>query len=283
MHIKQNIAAYVTSFMTVTMETATDLTLYLREGTVATITLNRPQRLNALTAPLLVSFARHLAQAEADEDVRAIVLTGAGCAFCAGQDLNDRDPRKVAWPPDLEAIQKQSFHPVIMTMANCAKPIVVAVNGVASGAGASLALAGDVVIAADSARFAFSFAKVGLSVDAGLAWRLVKAIGAARARALLLTGATISGREAFDMGLIWRSTANAQLQDVALDVARSLSEGPTAALGLIKQAVAFAESLSLKDYLVQEARLQGVAGASEDYREGVLSFLEKRPAQFTGR
>jgi 2-(1,2-epoxy-1,2-dihydrophenyl)acetyl-CoA isomerase len=283
MHIEQNIAVYLNPLMTAAVETATDLTLYQREGTVATITLNRPQRLNALTAPLLVSLARHLAEAEADDDVRAILLTGAGRVFCAGQDLNDRDPRKVAWPPDLEAIQKQYFHPVIMAMAKSAKPIVVAVHGVASGAGASLALAGDVVIAADSARFAFSFAKIGLSVDAGLGWQLVKAVGTAKARALLLTAATISGREAFDMGLIWRCTAEAQLQDAALDAVRSLSEGPTAALGLIKHAVTFAADLSLEDYLTQEARLQGIAGASDDYREGVLSFLEKRPAKFTGR
>jgi 2-(1,2-epoxy-1,2-dihydrophenyl)acetyl-CoA isomerase len=269
--------------MTDVDEASADPTIHMREGALSVISLNRPGRLNALTAPMLASLRRHLDEAEVDPAIRAILLTGQGKAFCAGQDLNDRDPRRVAWPLDLEAIQKEHFHPVVRSMASASKPIVVAVNGVASGAGASLALAGDIVIAADAARFIFSFAQVGLSVDAGGGWHLVKALGAARARALLMTGAALSGSEAAEIGLVWRCVPEAQLQATAMSIARSLAEGPGIALGLIKQAISSATDLSFEAYLAEEARLQGITGASEDYREGVLSFLEKRPAQFTGR
>jgi 2-(1,2-epoxy-1,2-dihydrophenyl)acetyl-CoA isomerase len=269
--------------MTDRNEADASLTVHRRDGAVAIITLNRPGRLNALTAPMLASLRQHLDEAEADPDIRAILLTGQGKAFCAGQDLNDRDPRKIAWPPDLEAVQKEHFHPVVTRLASSRKPIVVAVNGVASGAGASLALAGDIVIAADTARFMFSFARVGLSVDAGGGWHLVKVLGVARARALLMTGAALSGQEAVEMGLIWRCVPEAQLHATAMAIAQSLADGPMVALDLIKQATSCAMHLSFEDYLVEEARLQGIAGASNDYREGVLSFLEKRSAKFTGR
>jgi 2-(1,2-epoxy-1,2-dihydrophenyl)acetyl-CoA isomerase len=258
-------------------------TTYGREEHVGIITLNRPARLNALTAELLVSLRRRFAEAECDPKIHSILLTGAGGAFCAGQDLNDRDPRKVVWPLDLEAIQKEYFHPIILAMKTSSKPIVVGVNGVASGAGVGLALAGDIVIASDTAHFALSFAKVGLSADAGCGWHLVNTLGAPRARALLLTGASISAPQALELGLIWRRVPQSELTHSALEIARSLAQGPTVAFGLIKKAVALAENHSLEEYLSQEALLQGIAGASEDYREGVLSFLEKRSAKFVGR
>jgi len=270
--------------MTSSDGTRTGLTTYARDGAVAVITLNRPERRNALTAELLVSLKLSLDEAERDPEVRAILLTGAGNAFCAGQDLNDRDPRKVAWPLPLARIQEQYFHPVVLAMQSSCKPIVVAVNGAASGAGVSLALAGDIVMAAeDAARFIFSFVKVGLSVDAGCGWHLVKSVGRARALALLLSGAAVSASEALELGLIWRCVPDADLEAAALAVTRQLAAGPTAAFGLVKQAVAFADSLPLEDYLLQEARLQGLAGASQDNREGVLSFLERRAARFIGR
>jgi 2-(1,2-epoxy-1,2-dihydrophenyl)acetyl-CoA isomerase len=163
------------------------------------------------------------------------------------------------------------------------KPIVIAVHGAAAGAGASIAIAGDIVLAADDAKFIWSFAKVGLSVDAGAGHTLVQALGAARARALLLTAGSLSGSEAAAAGLIWRSMPESELQDEASALARRLAEGPTLGYGLIKKAAAAAETMPFNEYLSEEARLQGIAGRSEDYREGVLSFLEKRPAAFKGR
>jgi 2-(1,2-epoxy-1,2-dihydrophenyl)acetyl-CoA isomerase len=261
---------------------APEPTAYERKGPVSVITLNRPDRLNALTTALLNSLLARLAEAESDPDAHAILLTGAGKAFCAGQDLNDRDPRKVEWPLDLEAIQQNYFHPVVLAMKNCRKPVIVAVNGVASGAGVSLALSGDLIVAAEDARFNLSFVKVGLSVDAGCGWHLVRALGSTRALALLLTGSSISAAEAEQLGLVWQCVPTAKLANCAMDLAHSLAEGPHLAITLIKQAVSCGQNLPLEQYLVEEARLQGIAGKSEDYREGVLSFFEKRSARFAG-
>ena len=261
-----------------------DPVLYACENGLATITLDRPARRNALTAPMLASLGRRLAEAAADPEARAIVLTGSGRAFCAGQDLNDRDPRVVAWPPDLEAIQRDLFHPVITAMRGSEKPILAVVNGVAAGAGVGLALAADIVIAAQGAPFVLSFSKIGLSADAGVGRLLVEALGAPRARALLLTGATLSAAEAVASGLIFRATPDDDLAREAAAIARALADGPTFAYRLIRRAVdAAAGSAGFEDYLAEEARLQGAAGSSEDYREGVLAFLEKRAPQFRGR
>lgn len=260
-----------------------DLTTYERDGAVAVITLNRPERRNALTAELLISLRERLKEAERDAHVRAILLTGAGNAFCSGQDLNDRDPRKVDWPLPLARIQEQYFHPVVQAMRSSSAPIVVGVNGAASGAGVALALAGDIVMASEAATFAFSFVRVGLSVDAGCGWHLLRSVGRARALALLLTGAAVSAPEALELGLIWRCVPAGELKEAALGVVHQLAAGPTVAFGLVKQALALAEAMPIDDYLLHEARLQGIAGASEDYREGVLSFLERRAPRFIGR
>jgi len=170
---------------------------------------------------------------------------------------------------------------VLAAMAALPKPVVVAVNGIASGAGAGIALAGDLVIAAAGASFAFSFVRVGLSSDAAVAWRLVKALGAARARALLMRGEAISAGDAVQAGLVWRSVPEVELDSVALETARDLAAGPAEALWLLKQVVQAASSEPLETYLETEARLQGNAGRSPDYREGVTAFLEKRPPRFS--
>ncbi|MFQ5622003.1 MAG: enoyl-CoA hydratase-related protein [Paracoccaceae bacterium] len=247
------------------------------------LTLNRPERRNALTGGVLRELHACLRACHEDEDVRAVLITAAGMAFCAGQDLNDRDPRKLSAPVDLEAIQKELFHPVLRTIRAMEKPVVVAVNGVAAGAGSSLALAGDIVIAARSAQFAQSFAKVGLSVDAGGGWQLVRALGPARARAFLMTAGSLTAEEAERSGLIWKCVDDTALEREAKKLLARLVAGPTRAYAGIKAAIAAAEEGNgFEAYLAAEARLQGAAGATHDYREGVLSFLERRPADFKG-
>lgn len=250
---------------------------------VRRITLNRPDRLNALTAQMLNELHAALDTAASDTTVRCVLLTGAGRAFCAGQDLNDRDPRKLETMPDLEAIQRTLFHPVVETMRTMQKPVVAAVQGVAAGAGSSIALAADIVIASRSAKFIQSFSKVGLSVDAGGGWHLTKALGAARARGLLLTGGMLQAPDALDAGLIWQCVEDDDLAPESEMLAGELASGPTTAYASIKSAIAAAETEpDLSAYLLKEAELQGIAGQTEDYREGVLSFFEKRKAEFHG-
>jgi 2-(1,2-epoxy-1,2-dihydrophenyl)acetyl-CoA isomerase len=247
------------------------------------LTLNRPARLNALTAELLTALTAALTRCRDDEAIRAVLLTGAGRAFCTGQDLSGRDPRKIEWPPKLDEIQKELFHPAVLALAALPKPVAVAVNGAAAGAGLSLALAGDIVITARTAQFIPSFAKVGLSVDAGAGWHLTRALGAARAKALLMTGQPLSAADAESAGLIWKCVDDGLLMAEAEALVAQLANGPTRAYAAMKKAVAAAESaLSFEDYLCEEARLQGETGQTADYREGVLAFLEKRPPSFKG-
>ncbi len=251
---------------------------------VVRLTLNRPERLNALTGELLGRLNELLRDCQEDGAVRCVLVAGAGNNFCAGQDLNDRDPRKWDSPPDLEAIQKDLFHPVIKAMRAMEVPVIVAVQGVAAGAGSSLALAGDIVLAARSAKFIQSFSKVGLSVDAGGGWQLVSALGPARARGLLMTAGTLGGEEAAQAGLIWKCVHDDALEEEALALAITLSTGPTRAFAAIKAAVASTESAGNFDhYLQTEAELQGRTGRTGDYREGILAFLEKRPPAFRGK
>ena len=263
--------------------TSTQVVQYSNSAGIGRIVFNRPDRLNALTRDLMVQLAVALHDAIADPAVKVISLTGAGRAFCAGQDLSERDPRTLSGPLDLEAIQKALFHPVITAITASPKPIVACVQGVAAGAGASIALAADIVIASETARFNFSFAKVGLSVDAGGGFKLVKALGAARARALLMLGESLDGKEAAQKGLIWRAVAESNLEEASEALLQQLAKAPSQALTSIKRAVSAAESSEFHAYLLEEARLQGLAGANPDYAEGVLAFLEKRQAEFGKR
>jgi len=247
---------------------------------IARITLNRPRQLNALTRAMMLDLAAVLREVLGREDVRVISLTGAGRAFSAGQDLTERDPRLLAGPLDLAAIQRELFHPIVRAVAETAKPIVAAVNGVAAGAGAGLALAADIVLAAESARFVYSFAKVGLSVDAGLGRALAQSLGPARARALLMLGESQPAPEAAAAGLIWKAVPDETLAAEHAALLERLAATPVEALAGIKRAIA-ATHLPLDDYLPTEAELQGRAGAHLDYAEGVLAFLERRPPRFS--
>lgn len=248
---------------------------------VATVRLCRPEKLNAINEDLLQNLRSALEICATESAVRSIVLTGEGKAFCVGQDLADRDPRRIDFPLDLEAIQKDSYHPVVKSMTDMPKPVIVAVNGIAAGAGAGIALSGDIVLAARSARLIFSFVKVGLSVDAGLGWHLVKTLGPAKARALLLTGADLPAEEAERLGLLFKCVDDGDLINEAYDIAHKLAKGPATAIAAIKRTVAAVESrLDFGDYLHEEAANQGKAGMSQDYAAGVLAFLEKRPPNF---
>lgn len=260
---------------------ANEQILYSVEDAVASITLNRPERLNALTRELMLRLGEALRDADVREDVRVISLQGAGKAFCAGQDLAERDPRKQDRPFDLEAIQKELFHPVVRAIYATPKPVVACVSGVAAGAGASLALAADIVIAGTGVKFLLSFSNVGLSVDAGGGLALTRSLGVARTKALLMLGEGLSAEEAEAAGLIWKAIPDVELTGAHQALLKQLAEAPAAALAGVKQAVAAAVlAPDLESYLLEEARLQGVAGRHPDYAEGVLAFLERRKPVF---
>ena len=247
---------------------------------VARIAFNRPDKLNALTRVMLHELGSALDAAAENDDVRVISLTGRGRAFCAGQDLSERDPRKLGGPLDLAAIQRELFHPIVRKLRETPKPVVACVTGVAAGAGAGLALAADIVLASTDAKFALSFAKVGLSVDAGLGRALAQGLGPARARAALMLGETLTAKQAAEAGLIWAAVPDPELDAAHETLLERLTHTPRTALSGIKTAIAAAH-LPLNAYLEIEAAAQGRAGAHPDYSEGVLAFLERRPARFS--
>lgn len=253
-----------------------------RSGGVLKLTLNRPERLNAFTEEMHLALRARLEEARSPE-IRAVLLTGAGRGFCAGQDLGARDPSKMDGPPDLGATLEEFYNPLIRLIRGLDKPVVCAVNGVAAGAGANVALACDIVLAARSANFIQAFCKLGLVPDAGGTWSLTRLLGEARAKALALTGEPVSAQTAEDWGLIWRAVDDDELAEEADALAARLAEGPTFGLGLTKQAIQAASTNGLDAQLDLERDFQRRAGRSPDYREGVSAFLEKRGAKFSGR
>jgi 2-(1,2-epoxy-1,2-dihydrophenyl)acetyl-CoA isomerase len=255
--------------------------LYAAEGGVATLTLNRPQVLNALNDELLDGMRDGLARAKADDTVRAVLLTGAGRGFCAGADLAAGKLRQ--GPIDVEQALRERFHPIVLSMRRCPKPIVAAVNGSAAGAGMSLALACDIVLAGESASFLQAFTRIGLVPDCGSTWLLPRIVGDVRARAIVMLADKIGAKDALQYGLVWKVYPDERLMGEAMDCARKLSQMPTRAYDLIKQALAVSSGNGLAEQLEVEGRLQAEAIATEDHREGVTAFLAKRPAQFKGR
>ena len=259
-----------------------DTILVTTDGPLRTITLNRPEKLNAFTADMHLAFRAALEAARDDDACRAVLLTGAGRGFCAGQDLGDRDPAK-GEVPDLGETLRNFFNPNIRLIRDMPKPTIAAVNGAAAGAGANIALACDIVLAARGAKFLQAFARIGLIPDAGGSWTLTHLVGPARARGLAMLAEPLPAETAADWGLIWKAVDDDDLMTEARDLAGKLATGPTTGLALTKQAILAATENTLEEQLELEAELQSRAGATDDYREGVTAFLEKRRPDFTGR
>ncbi len=255
-----------------------DELLVARRGGVHVLTLNRPDRLNAFTFALQAALMSALAAAEADPDCRAVLLHGAGRGFCAGQDLMMVEPGV-----DLGDTLERSFNPLVRRLRSLPLPVVCAVHGVAAGAGANLALACDIVLAGESARFIQSFVKIGLVPDAGGTWTLPRLAGDARARGMAMLGEPVTAAQAAAWGLVWRTLPDDDLLPEAERLATHLATQPTHAIALMKQALNASAGNSWDAQLDLERDLQRQAGGTPDFREGVAAFLEKRPAIFTGR
>lgn len=250
---------------------------------VALITLSRPEKLNALTAAMLGELDRLLEQAEHDAAVRAIVITGNGRGFSTGQDITEMRGREATSAhSDSTEYMKQVYHPLIRRMRRMEKPIIGAINGVAAGAGASLALACDLRVASEEASFIQSFINVGLVPDSGSSFFLPRLVGFALALELAFTGRRLTAGEAARLGMVNRVVPPEQLMDVALEWARQLAQGPTQIIGLTKRALNRSLQMDLEEALDYEAELQELARGTEDHREGVAAFLEKREPVFKG-
>ncbi|WGL58201.1 2-(1,2-epoxy-1,2-dihydrophenyl)acetyl-CoA isomerase PaaG [Kluyvera intermedia] len=250
---------------------------------VMTITLNRPDRLNSFNDAMHQQLSDCLKQAERDETIRCLLITGAGRGFCAGQDLNDRNVDPSGPAPDLGMSVERFYNPLVRRLAALPKPVICAVNGVAAGASATLALGCDIVLAARSAKFVMAFSKLGLVPDCGGSWVIPRVTTRARAMGLMLLGDSLSAEQAAQWGMIWQLVDDTELKDTSLALARHLASQPTYGLGLIKKALQLAETNSLDDQLDVERDFQRLAGRSDDYREGVSAFLGKRPPQFSGK
>ena len=249
------------------------------DGSVATLTLDRPDALNALTVPMKVALREALGSLARDPGIRAVILTGAGRAFCAGQDLAERE-RPDAVPLEVEV--RERYNPIIRALRSMGQPVIAAVNGVAAGAGASLAFACDLRIAAEEARFVLAFGRIGLVPDSGATWFLPRLVGPAKAAELALGGDAVDAAEALRIGLVSKVVPGDQLLAEARSIADRLAEAAPLALALTKEALQRSQTIDLDEALEGEAKLQGIAGASADHSEGLAAFREKRPPRFTG-
>jgi 2-(1,2-epoxy-1,2-dihydrophenyl)acetyl-CoA isomerase len=253
--------------------------IYEKESGVATITLNRPQALNAFVSQMNQEIMDALKSGERDQEVRCFMITGAGRAFCAGQDLKGRTPDQKG---SLGASLREKYNPMIRQIRQMEKIVIAAVNGVAAGAGCNFALACDLRVASEDAKFVQSFVRVGLAPDSGGSFILPRLVGLSKAMELLLLGETVDAHEAQRIGLVAKVFPTAEFSDSARKLAERIAGAPRG-IGLIKRAVNHATFPSLESDLEYEACLQEIAGRSSDYDEGVRAFLEKRTPTFTGK
>lgn len=256
-----------------------DFILRERNAGVMVLTLNRPDRFNSFNLDMARQLQQALDEAGSDNSVRCVLVTGAGKAFCAGQDLNEAiDPNG----PGIRNIVRENYNPIITKLRNLEKPVVCSVNGVAAGAGANIAFACDIVLAAESSSFIQAFSKIGLIPDSGGTFYLPRLIGPQRALALMMSGDKLGASEALNCGLVYKVFPDDRLKEEALNMAIRLSEMPTKGLAYTKKLVNASFSNSLENQLSLEEDFQGLAGETNDYREGVNAFIEKRKPLFKG-
>lgn len=260
----------------------TDVLLYEHSEGVATVTLSRPESMNSLSIELKLAMLDVIGTLAADATVRAVVLTGAGRAFCAGQDLTEPLGPVTDSDGTSRSTVTEHYNPITLGLAGLTKPVIAAVNGVAAGAGAGLAMACDFRLASTKASFLLAFANVGLALDSGVSWTLPRLIGSARATAMALLAEPVGAQAALDMGLVNAVVEPEHLLPAAQELAARLARGPTAAYAAIKAALAFAADATLPEALAKEAELQAVAFATEDFRNAHAAFLAKQKPTFLG-
>lgn len=253
--------------------------LSAQTGGVLTLSMNRPDKYNAFVREMALALQDELSKAQSDSSIRAVVLTGIGKAFCAGQDLAEAtDPNG----PELTKIVTEHYNPIIEAIRNLEKPVVAAVNGVAAGAGANIALACDVVIASEAASFIQAFSKIGLIPDSGGTYTLPRLVGLQRASALMMLGDKVSAKDALAMGMVYKVASAEEYMELAQGIAQQLSTMPTLALARTKALLNASYQNDLSAQLELEDKYQTECGQSHDYREGTAAFLEKRKPEFKG-
>lgn len=254
--------------------------LFEKMDAVGKITLNRPEKYNSFVREMALSLQNILANCESDDSIRCILITGAGKAFCAGQDLKEAiDPQG----PEIEQIVREHYNPIIKRIREIEKPVIAAVNGVAAGAGANLALACDIVTATQSAKFIQAFSKIGLIPDSGGTYFLPRLIGLPKATAFMMTGEPVSAEKAEVLGMIYAVYEDAEFEPKSLELARSIAAMPTKGLGYTKRLLNQSFNNSLEDQLALEAATQDLSAHTDDHKEGIQAFLEKRTPKFTGK
>lgn len=260
----------------------TDSVLRQTDGAVATITINRPEARNALTAPAKVALLEALRGCSADASVRAVILTGAGQAFCSGQDLREHAELLAAGGSPLDTV-REHYNPIIEAVTGMPKPVIAALPGVAAGAGASLAFACDFRIAAQRASMLLAFARVGLGADSGASWTLQRLVGPAKAAELLMLAEPIDSATALGLGLLTSVVPGEQLGAAATELAGRLAAGPTLAYAAIKESLLYGAAHGLSDSLEKEAQLQTRLGQTEDHRAATVAFVNKQTPTYQGR